>query len=107
MLKVPFFIRLKSDNSKVELEGVEPSSKRIAEVLSTRLAAYWLSDKDRKTAPKPYRIPFISSRQQGNGTTSPKLRAPCGPVGIWHLRRQDVLSRNLVPGLSHFRFKHD
>jgi hypothetical protein len=63
-----------------------------------------LSDKDRKTAPKPYRIPFISSRRQGNGTTSPKLRAPCDPAGIRHLHRQNVLSRDLVPGLSHYPF---
>ena len=86
----------------MELEGVEPSSKQIAEVLSTRLAGYWLSDKARKTAPKPYRISFISSRRRSFATTSPKLRAPCDPAGIRHLHRQNVLSRNLVPGLSHF-----
>jgi len=42
-----FDCRLSTVNCRliVELEGVEPSSKQIAEVLSTRLAACWLSDK--------------------------------------------------------------
>ena len=46
-------------------------------------------------------ISFISSRRRNLVMTSPKLRAPCSPVGIRLLRRQNVLSRNLVPGLSH------
>lgn len=96
--------KAKLRRAKVELEGLEPSSKQIAEVLSTCLAGYWLSDKARKSAPKPCLISLILSYRRSVGTTSPKLRALCDPVGIRHLRRQNVLSRFLEAGLSHYPF---
>ena len=88
----------------VELEGVEPSSKQGTKMLSTCLAGYWFSCRDRKRAPKPCLSFFISSHSRSLCATSPKLRAPCDPVGIRHLHRQNVLSRFAEPGLSHLYF---
>lgn len=80
---------LKLRRAKVELEGVEPSSKQAAKMLSTCLAVYWFSNIARKMAPKQYLSLLILSCNQGSYRTSPKLRAPrlpgwnqaCPPAG--------------------------
>ena len=67
------FAKAKLRRAKVELEGLEPSSKQIAEVLSTCLAGYWLSDKARKSAPKPCLISLISPRPPERRHSQPEI----------------------------------
>jgi hypothetical protein len=63
--------------AKVELEGVEPSSKQGTDTLSTCLSPYWLSGVAREEAPKPNLIPFISSGNRDLLRTS--LNFACVP----------------------------
>ena len=48
--------RVSHETLSVELEGVEPSSKQLTDVLSTCLSDGWLSGRLRTSAPKATRI---------------------------------------------------
>ena len=59
--------------AKVELEGVEPSSKQGTDVISTCLSFYWLSGVAREEAPKtkPYSLYLV--RQPGPLPNQPEI----------------------------------